>query len=252
MSSREAELLLADEPSGTYLLRFSKSRTGAFALAFIHSDRKIYHTLINSGKQGFEIEEVNSKQPKICKSLPDVINHYSLLVLKKPLQSKLPRQPWFQGDLSSEESQELLADKRPGTFLVRFTRSGQLAASFVPRPGDVQHILVDKVSDGKSPFQFKLAGDQKLFESVEALVDAYRSKVFLFPYSDDATPQVRAPDMDIGDLLVRGIAVVKAQSRNLRERVAALQQLDVEAAQIALALAEIKPVTLSVFVFSLC
>lgn len=45
LTSREAELLLEDQPIGTFLIRFSRSSGGSFALAFVQEHRKILHIL---------------------------------------------------------------------------------------------------------------------------------------------------------------------------------------------------------------
>jgi len=65
LTSREAELLLKFEPEGTFLVRFSKTRGGSFALAFKLNDG-ISHILIKSDKPcGFQIVE-RATTKKVC------------------------------------------------------------------------------------------------------------------------------------------------------------------------------------------
>lgn len=92
LSSKEAELLLEDQPVGTYLIRFSRSSGGSFALAFVQEPRKILHILIQSAQpEGFRIEEEEDAQPKVFHSLKEIVQHYSMHLIT-PFTSDLPRE----------------------------------------------------------------------------------------------------------------------------------------------------------------
>ena len=54
---------LKDKPSGTFLIRFSKSKIENFALAFVASDAKVKHSLITT-KSPFGIEVQSSSCPR--------------------------------------------------------------------------------------------------------------------------------------------------------------------------------------------
>ncbi len=62
LSHRESELLLMLEPVGTFLLRFSKTKPGTFALTFKLQSSEIRHILVdtvkidNSGQTGFKVK----------------------------------------------------------------------------------------------------------------------------------------------------------------------------------------------------
>jgi len=43
-------------------------------------------------------------------------------VFKSPYDSTLYKQPWFQGDATSEEAESFLKTEPIGTFLVRFSQ----------------------------------------------------------------------------------------------------------------------------------
>lgn len=113
LTSREAELLLEDQPPGTFLIRFSRSSGGSFALAFVQKPRKILHILSTATlflviavrisvlivelsvqsrmPRGFKIEEEESENAKYFISLHEIVDHYSVF-LQKPFTSELPRE----------------------------------------------------------------------------------------------------------------------------------------------------------------
>jgi hypothetical protein len=78
------------EVDGTFLIRFSKSKAGSFALAFL-KDGDVRHILIESNMpHGLIItEQTREKTSKTFNSLHDIIDHYSY-VLKYPYSSTLP------------------------------------------------------------------------------------------------------------------------------------------------------------------
>lgn len=71
-----------------------------------------------------------SSSAKMFKSLHELVEHYQFC-LKIPYTSSITKESWFFGDLSSEETNELLSGQEVGTFCVRFSSSGTLAISFV-------------------------------------------------------------------------------------------------------------------------
>lgn len=68
---------------------------------------------------GFRIREGHAAFKHFA-SLEAIISHYAF-VLKSPFRSSITAAEWFHGDLSSSETEELLADSPLGTFLVRFS-----------------------------------------------------------------------------------------------------------------------------------
>eukprot|EP01087_Luapelamoeba_hula_P024516 TRINITY_DN9358_c0_g1_i1.p1 TRINITY_DN9358_c0_g1~~TRINITY_DN9358_c0_g1_i1.p1 ORF type:complete len:557 (+),score=92.16 TRINITY_DN9358_c0_g1_i1:184-1854(+) len=168
LSSREAELLLEEQPVGTFLIRFSRSSGGSFALAFVQAPRKVLHILIRSAKpDGFHIDEEETSGHKTFASLPDIIGHYHVY-LSSPFVSDLPRESWFHGDVSAQESSEMLAGQPEGTFLIRFSsRSGCFAASYVAE-GEIKHALIKGTPQG---YQFD--GEAEFFPTLPSLIEAY-------------------------------------------------------------------------------
>jgi len=183
LSSRESELLfkVSWETDGSYLVRFSKSKPGSFALAFVKGNQ-VKHILIESNMpEGFRISEQEAnRNSRVFKSLYEIIQFYNF-VLRKPFTDPVTQQPWFHGDLSTEEANELLSDQQCGTFLLRFSRKACYAASFVDSKCVVRHVLI--VSPSKGVFEIDNGNsDTNQFQSIPDLVSFYGQKgVFKFP-----------------------------------------------------------------------
>jgi len=175
LSSRESELLMTvgGEPDGTFLIRFSKSKPGSFALAFVKG-RTVKHILIESSMpEGFHISDAATGSIKRFKSLQEIIDHYHF-VLKHPFISDLPKKVWFHGDLSNEEAKDLLTDQEKGTYLIRFSSRSCFAASFVDSKDQVRHVLI--TNEGKD-FQVNTGeGELINFKSIKELVTYYKKK----------------------------------------------------------------------------
>ena len=75
---------------GTFLVRFSSSKTGSFALAYVSSVNKVTHVIIRTTDTGFAVTEHSGE--RVYKSLPEIIQCYSH-VLTIPFDSKLPKEP---------------------------------------------------------------------------------------------------------------------------------------------------------------
>ena len=73
-------------------------------------------------------------------------------------------QEWFHGILTRQQSEELLSDKEPGTFLVRVSESrfGYSLSHCVHAKGRVKHYMIDQTPDG----QYQVVGNRKLFRKL--------------------------------------------------------------------------------------
>eukprot|EP00027_Filamoeba_sp_ATCC50430_P017426 CAMPEP_0168575158 /NCGR_PEP_ID=MMETSP0413-20121227/19500_1 /TAXON_ID=136452 /ORGANISM="Filamoeba nolandi, Strain NC-AS-23-1" /LENGTH=857 /DNA_ID=CAMNT_0008608619 /DNA_START=494 /DNA_END=3067 /DNA_ORIENTATION=+ len=184
LSSREAELLFKNcvEPEGTFLVRFSKSKPGSFALAFVVRGGLVKHILIESRMpESFRVSE--SEQTKSARdfaSLQQIVDYYNF-VLKTPYTNTLSVQPWFHGDIDTNEANELLRMERIGTYLIRFSSKECFAASFVDAQRVVRHVLI--ATAGKSKYQVDAGNGEVLeFSNIPDLVRFYEQRgVFLYP-----------------------------------------------------------------------
>jgi len=144
--------LLERQPPGTFLIRFSKSKSGSFAIAYVDASQRnsVIHTLIIScPPSGFKIEEAYARNARgrLFASLTEVVEFYSY-ILQQPFRSDLVRQSWFHGDLTSQEAEEILSGEKEGSFLFRFSsKSGFLAVSYISG-GQIQHGLLECLSGG--------------------------------------------------------------------------------------------------------
>lgn len=124
---------------------------------------------------------------RLFSSLDSIIRHYSF-VLTQPFASNITEQPWFQGDLNSSETEELLAGEPRGTYLVRFSsaKAGALALSFVLPNGSVRHARVNSACDRSGHEQWYIEGEysKAQFPSVNDLIAFYvRSGVLRQPFA---------------------------------------------------------------------
>jgi hypothetical protein len=88
LSVEEVIRLLADQPPGTFLVRFSRSKGDAFALEYVESKGKIRTVLVrNDMPYGVSIAEENNVE-KTFSSLSQLIQHYSD-TLRQPFHSDL-------------------------------------------------------------------------------------------------------------------------------------------------------------------
>ena len=81
---------------------------------------------------------------------------------------------WFHGDITTDEANELLRDKAPGTFLVRFSSKGTFAASFVDSGRIVRHVLIN--TEGKNHYLVDTGSGLVAFKSIRELVNFYNEK----------------------------------------------------------------------------
>ena len=99
LSRSESELLLRDQHPGTFLIRFSSSQPGSFALAYTtinKGEKSTFHILINSCKPiGFQVPE--NQISRNFNNLYEIVEYYSVF-LQTPLNTELPFESWFEGD----------------------------------------------------------------------------------------------------------------------------------------------------------
>lgn len=171
LSSEESAKFLELQPSGSFLLRFSKSKPGSFALAYVDKDKNIGHSLIQYTPAGFSIHENSQQQDRnrVFDKLDRLVEHYSF-ILKVPLDTTLSRQGWFHGDLDKDEAFDILRQKPDGSFLIRFSsKRGYLTISFVSG-GTCNHTIIEPGENGQG-----WLCDGKAYSSIEQLLDENKS-----------------------------------------------------------------------------
>eukprot|EP01114_Cavostelium_apophysatum_P010543 TRINITY_DN2439_c0_g1_i1.p1 TRINITY_DN2439_c0_g1~~TRINITY_DN2439_c0_g1_i1.p1 ORF type:complete len:552 (+),score=137.51 TRINITY_DN2439_c0_g1_i1:904-2559(+) len=171
----ETELVLRDQPAGTFLIRFSSSAPGSFALAFVQDNQKnFFHILINSVKPlGFQVQEQQNQNARTFPSLHELIDFYSVF-LQVPFVSDLPFESWFEGDMNSVETTEALTGHEPGTFLVRFSSQiGSYAVSFVGADNRISHSLVEHENVPGGNYRIMNERQPLLFNDLKEVVHYY-------------------------------------------------------------------------------
>eukprot|EP01089_Gocevia_fonbrunei_P011538 TRINITY_DN2496_c0_g1_i1.p1 TRINITY_DN2496_c0_g1~~TRINITY_DN2496_c0_g1_i1.p1 ORF type:complete len:211 (+),score=26.42 TRINITY_DN2496_c0_g1_i1:408-1040(+) len=136
LSSAEATRILDNQLPGTFLVRFSQSLPGTFAIAYIADQSKVIHSLIHRSGKDFVLDGV--PYPSI-----HAIVDNSKDILIRPASSILAKDFLFHGDLTSEEAKDVLKNKANGTYLFRFSsQAGFLALSYV-QDGTVLHQMIE-------------------------------------------------------------------------------------------------------------
>lgn len=149
ISRTEANKLLQDNGHlGTFLVRFSKTQPGAFALAFNGENHRVFSVMVESEMpKGVKVKEQGGNERRF-KDLYDLLSCYREY-LKRPLETTLTKEPWFQGDVSEYECETLLNGKPPGTYLVRMgDQPRSFFVSFITNQNKISHLAIDKREDG--------------------------------------------------------------------------------------------------------
>lgn len=160
LTVEEVIRLLSDQPVGTFLVRFSRSKPDSFVVEFVEEKGKIHTTFVaNDMPHGVRILEAAGKE-KVFPSISALVDHYSS-TMKHPFVSDFLTQPWFFGDTSKAEATELLRHSPIGTFMIRFSDSERFvfSLSYVvadetlpdhPMATEVKHLDIFKVPNGFS------------------------------------------------------------------------------------------------------
>jgi len=182
ISSNESRLFLANQQVGTFLIRFSGSRPGAFVLDYVLEPGHVRSVRLNTHPEGGFAAKAEGKEGEIVfKTLNELIDMYTKKnILGKPFASYLPKAPWFFGDVSSDEANHLLQGQPEGTFLLRFSTQqvGCFAASFVGKDGSVLRGLITPVT----PSGWQVSGKGMVFPTLNEVVAHYQvQKIFTNP-----------------------------------------------------------------------
>lgn len=183
LSSAEAARLLTNQARGTFLVRFSKSKVGSFAIAVKGADGDVKHARVERGTTPRTRFALNGHQYVSLEALIQQLMANGDLV--RAFSASYYREPWFQGDLSELEASEVLSGTRPGTFLVRFNldKSGEhFVISYVDARGHAAHVNVNNEPSGLAVLSFEFA--QRSYEDLREIIAANAS-LLQYPCSLD-------------------------------------------------------------------
>jgi hypothetical protein len=201
ISANESKKFLEQQPVGTFLIRFSGSRPGAFVLDYVREIGHVRSVRLKSHiSGGFAAQgERPGAKELIFKSLEDLVDTYRKMgVLTLPFSSSLTSKPWFYGDVTADEAELLLQGQPAGTFLIRFSgQRGHLAASYVgPQTAQSTNGMIRaetiapgadlKVQKGlitKHAAGWQVGGAGMVFGTVDELIVHYQEqKIFTQPF----------------------------------------------------------------------
>jgi len=131
ISSVEAEELLYKQKVGTYLVRFSRSSPGAFALEYVREPDSVNHVLIKSTPNyGFETQNHSQTMGVSFPSMSDLLQCFSHR-LREPLRNSFLNESWFCGEFSIDLAEAVLHGKQLGCFLVYKNSSSDSLSHFI-------------------------------------------------------------------------------------------------------------------------
>lgn len=165
LSVEEVCRLLSDQPVGTFLVRFSRSRYDVLVLEHVAQKGYIRSVAIYvSMPNGVTIKEDNDIE-KTFTSVEAFIQHHKD-TLTTPFQFDLRRKSWYCGSISTKESENLLICKPTGTFMVHLSEAGkfQFVISYVSTGGVIKHAQLSKTPNG-----FSITNRQELGEDLDWL-----------------------------------------------------------------------------------
>lgn len=169
ISHVETEYLLENQGPGTFLIRFSKSNPGSFALGFRMNNAKqpIMHILIKTVGVGVFAVQARNGEVRFNR-ISEVVDHYAKL-LQQPLDTLLPVKEWYNfGELSEAESELFLTEAPNNAFLLRFdTEQHSYVLSY--RHDDRAYHSIMEVTE--STIMFK--GDEQHYGSWMELLTTY-------------------------------------------------------------------------------
>jgi hypothetical protein len=195
LSQKEAKHLLYGEKVGTYLVRFSKSRPGSFALEFVYKTRVQSVIVESCMPEGLKIREQGELE-RVFQDIYGILSKYQKLLVH-PLQTGLPigknaKSGWFHGDLTREEANEMLKNQKQGTFLLRFgDKPEEYFANFALENDAIGEIRIEYFPNEveKKYLAYEPNGRQG-YRSLHALVQAHRD-IFKYNYDADGVPSFR-------------------------------------------------------------
>lgn len=190
LSQKEAKHLLYGEKPATFLVRFSKSRPGSFALEFVFRNRVQSVIIEGCMPEGLKVREQGELE-RVFEDIYGILEKYRKLLVY-PFRTSLPirsKTSWFHGDVTRQEAAEMLRGLKPGTYLVRFGEKpeeyfanyvrhteemGEMKLNYFPQEPEKKFLLSD--ADGDT-------GGGVSFPTLE---DFVRSKRHIFKYNYDA------------------------------------------------------------------
>jgi hypothetical protein len=158
LSNAEAERLLEPCEVGTFLVRFSRSDPGSFAINLKSATGSI-GIKVDTTPNGFVVKEGNSNTLRTFPSVPSIIQNYSSL-LQTPFKEKIVTKPWFYGDFTLDETVYFLSDEPIGTYLLRFSTSQPCTFTVsVVRQEGIMHYRLERLPGGKILYEDQVYAD---------------------------------------------------------------------------------------------
>ncbi|PRP79805.1 copine-8-like [Planoprotostelium fungivorum] len=210
ISKSETDHLLYNQPVGTFLVRFSATNAGAFAIAYV-STNGVAQILISSDKMsGVVVKEQDFE--RYFPSIFELIDYYKS-ILTIPYDNILPFESFYEGDMSRTEAEEALGQQAAGTFIARFSSNnmGSIALSWTQADGTINHELLHMSSQG-GYYRFN-TGPTPEEKSVRDIVRDH-AEALEFSLKDRLKRQGKKTTTDALQVIVRWKEELKSQKQD--------------------------------------
>jgi hypothetical protein len=159
LTNAEAQKLLEPCEHGTFLVRFSKSDPGSFAINY-KSGENVGSLKVETHPGGFGMREGGDggETLKLFPSIAHVVQHYSQFFIT-PCRDKMARKPFFFGDFDVEETKYFVSDEPVGTFLVRFSSLPGCYTLSVVLPEGIMNYRLERAGGTELAFEDKRYAD---------------------------------------------------------------------------------------------
>jgi len=176
ISPKECEILLRDQVPGTFLV--SIKNDGSLNLSIELEKKKVSHNEIKcNGESYYIVNEKKADEFIYFADLFSCLGHFERTA-KTPLNTDIPFQPWFFGDVDKVRSEEMLLFEKVGTYLIRFSSSiGDYALSFKSSSDSVTHYKIDHEGINGNLYQVNVDGVNYQFNTLPELLSMYNSSL---------------------------------------------------------------------------
>eukprot|EP00027_Filamoeba_sp_ATCC50430_P009966 CAMPEP_0168562500 /NCGR_PEP_ID=MMETSP0413-20121227/12159_1 /TAXON_ID=136452 /ORGANISM="Filamoeba nolandi, Strain NC-AS-23-1" /LENGTH=696 /DNA_ID=CAMNT_0008593937 /DNA_START=18 /DNA_END=2105 /DNA_ORIENTATION=+ len=217
LTSDEAAQLLCNQRAGSFIGRFSRSKPGSFAIAYVSSrGGGVKHILLVKTASG-SLEEEGFPDNSY-----DSIQAYVQFFSDKfnlPLQASHIHQKWFFGDFTLEDAKAVLKGQQKGTFLVYTTTrtQGNYSVTFVEANGN---FATANVAPGEPQNGFVIKfpwGEIGTGQTLTHIIEKYTTTHFQIPAtfqkrSEDPTKKTQAEPTVYGSVVPVPAAVASTLS----------------------------------------
>lgn len=169
------------------MIRISQTMSATFSISYNRNGRVCHASARKNWPLSFslEIEDQTTEISKFEDIFVKFANDFA-----HPFSSDYVFEPWYAGDISSQDAAQQINKLNPHSFLIRASQSspGCFAITSKNPHGEIEHTLIQKTSSPTAPFSLCINNQNLSYFSLPELVqgikflakfnDQYRSQLF--------------------------------------------------------------------------